>query len=343
MTEVYQTEEYRGYDINIYYDETPESPRAWDTIATFVCKYRHHNLGDTHNIEGIIQELFDKYVTPEAIIKKFCEKKKAKLVEDGGKKYYEYEVKYDTYPHSVCIPADDIDLCAEYMAEYFSKREKLDMIEAAGEIVWCPISIYDHSGISIWLGKTDGHQDAHWDCSTIGFAYVEKCTAEKEGALRAGKNGLYNGHKSWQEWAYDVMEGEMETYNLFVTGEVFGYMVEGGDGYCDDSCWGFYGTDEIPRMIEEAKSEIDWALKQQAKAHESNMAVLIQHIDELIGETWMLGTISYRIGTDLFGQGCLECAQIKQSHVGCYVPCQVNDLDFETLDIIAKHINKTVA
>lgn len=343
MREAYQTEEYRGYDINIYYDETPDSPRAWGNIATFVCEHRCYNLGDEHDIEGAVRELFNKYVTPEAIIKKFCEDNNAKLVEDDGEEYYEYEVIRDTCPHTVRIPADDIDYCAEEMAGSFSEQEKLDMIEATGEIVWLLISIYDHSGISIWLGGIDGHVDARWDCSTIGFAYVEKCTAEKEGALRAGKNGLYNGHKSWQEWAYDVMESEMETYEQYVTGEVFGYMVEGGDGYCDDSCWGFYGTDEIPRMIEQAKVEIDWALERQAKAHESNKAVLIQHIDELIGETWMFGDVSYRIGTDLFGQGCLECAQINQNRVGCYVLCQINSLDFETLDVIAKHINKTVA
>ena len=99
--EVYQTEEYRGYDINIYYDSDPCSPREWDNVATFVCKHRHYNLGDTQNLEGVIQELFDKYVSPEDIIKKFCENKNAKLVEDDDEKYYEYECKYDTSAYSV--------------------------------------------------------------------------------------------------------------------------------------------------------------------------------------------------------------------------------------------------
>ena len=341
--EVYQTEEYRGYDINIYYDSDPESPREWCNVATFVCEHRRYNLGDVQNIEGVVQELFDKYVSPEDIIKQFCENKNAKLVEDDDEKYYEYEVKHDTYPHTVCIPADDVDYCAAEMAESFSEREKLDMIEAIGEIVWLPISMYEHSGISIWLGGKSGHPDAQWDCSTIGFAYVEKCTAEKEGALRADKSGLYNGHKSWQEWAYAMMEGEMETYNQYVTGEVFGYMVEGGDGYCEDSCWGFFGTEEIPRMIEEAKAEIDYALEKQAKAHEANKLSLMQHIDECIGESWVFGTTAYRIGTDLFGQGSLERAKIVKNHVCGYAPCQVSDLDFDTLDSIVKFMNQKVA
>ena len=276
--EKYQTESYRGYNINIYYDEFPDSPRIWDNVATFVCEHPRYHLGDVKNIEGVIQELFDKYVSSEDIIKKFCENKNAKLVEDDGEKYYEYEVKYDTYPHTVCIPADDIGYCAKEMAESFTVREKLDMIQAKGEIVWRPISMYEHSGISIWLGGKSGHYDARWDCSTIGFAYVDKCTAKKEGALRAGNDGLYNGYKSWQEWAYAMMEYEMQSYNQYVTGDVFGYMVEGGDGYCDDSWWGFYGTDAIPRMIEEAKAEIDCALELKAKAHP-----LAKWVNEILG------------------------------------------------------------
>lgn len=337
--EIYQTEKYRGYEINIYYDESADSPREWDNVATFVCEHHRYNLGDVQNIEGVIQELLYKYVSSEVIIKKFCEIKHARLVEYDGEKYYEY----DACSHTVCIPADDIDYFAEDVDESLSARDKLDMIAATGEIVWLPISMYEHSGISIWLGEKSGHPDARWDCSTIGFAYVEKCTAEKEGALLADEKGLYNGRKSWQEWAYAMMESEMEVYNQYVTGEVFGYMVEGGDGYCNDSCWGFYGTDEIPRMIEEAKAEIDYALEKQAKAHEANKFSLMQHIDECIGESWVFGTTAYRIGTDLFGQGSLERAKIVKNHVSGYAPCQVSDLDFDTLDSIVKFMNQKVA
>ena len=129
---------------------------------------------------------------------------------------------------------------------------------------------------------------------------------------------------------------EMKIYNQYVTGEVFGYMIEGGDGYCDDSCWGFYGTDEIPRMIEEAKSEIDHALECQAKEREENILFLSQHIDQYIGETWVISQDIYRVGQDLFGQGYLEIAEIKRHRVGGYVPCKVNELDYDTLSILVK-------
>lgn len=61
--EIYQTEKYRGYEINIYYDESADSPREWDNVATFVCEHHRYNLGDVQNIEGVIQELLYKYVS----------------------------------------------------------------------------------------------------------------------------------------------------------------------------------------------------------------------------------------------------------------------------------------
>lgn len=335
--EAYKTEEYRGYEINIYYDNTPESPREWSNVATFVCEHRSYSLGDEYDIKSVINTLFEKYVTLQSVIKKFCEITQAKLVTRDGRSWYEFELKYEAYQRTACLYMDDYeDRIIQQMSSYFSDREKLEMVEETGEIVWLPISMYEHSGINIWLGSTSGHPDARWDCSTIGFAYVERKTAEKEGALRAGNDGLYNGYKSWQEWAYAMMEGEMETYNQYVTGQVFGYMVEGGDGYCDDSCWGFYGTDDIPYMIEEAKAAIDHALERQNKEREENILFLSQHIDQYIGETWVISRDMYRVGQDLFGQGYLEIAEIKRHRVGGYVPCKVNELDYDTLSILAK-------
>lgn len=118
--EVYQTEEYRGYDINIYYDSDSYSPREWSNVATFVCEHHRYNLGDVQDIEGVIQELFDKYVPAQAIIKKFCEMTNAKLVEEDGEEYYEYEDKYGTER----ISADQYEGCiAKEMAESFSEMK----------------------------------------------------------------------------------------------------------------------------------------------------------------------------------------------------------------------------
>ena len=44
------TEEYKGYTINIDYDEDPMNPRTdWDNAAVMVCWHRRYNLGDLQN------------------------------------------------------------------------------------------------------------------------------------------------------------------------------------------------------------------------------------------------------------------------------------------------------
>jgi hypothetical protein len=37
------------------------------------------------------------------------------------------------------------------------------------------------------------------------------------------------------------MRSEVETYDQYLTGHVFGYIVENGEGEQLDSCWGYFG------------------------------------------------------------------------------------------------------
>lgn len=40
------TEKYKGYDIEIYYDEDPENPREWDKLGTMALFHNKYVLGD---------------------------------------------------------------------------------------------------------------------------------------------------------------------------------------------------------------------------------------------------------------------------------------------------------
>lgn len=268
--ELYQTEKYRGYDINIYYHPNPENPREWwhSNSATFVCQHRNYVLGDAQDLESEATELLEKYVKPKDIIDYFCKTRNAKVVEDKDGRFYEFTSIWScSEGEKLYINAKSSveDIAAE-MTEDFSILEKLTLAESTGEIVWLPISMYEHSGVTIWLGDKMGHPDSQWDCSSIGFAYVEKCTAEKAGALHADEDGLHYGFNSWEEWAYDMMEGEMRMYDLYVKGDVFIYKIEGGNGYFDEDYIGgeFYGTSHIPRIIKMLQLDIDDAWKEQS-------------------------------------------------------------------------------
>lgn len=343
--DTYQTEEYRGYNINIYREPFPENPRDWGTnIATFICAPPRYDLGDAHNVEQMIQDLLYRHVHDCSIIHKFNEKFNPRLIKMENGYYYQYKVEDCTWINSTFVSSDDDkfedDLTAliEEMVDNLSIRDKFELLRNSGSIVVQPISIYDHSDVTISLG---GPKE-FWDSAIIGFAYIEKSTAEKNN-WKEECDGKYN---TWQAWAYAHMEQEMKIYQNYIAGDVFGYYIDGGDGFCDDYCGdyseGCYGIDEIPKMIDDAKKVIDYALNEKDNLHKKYLKTLIDCMDDFIGETWVVNNNSYRIGTDLFGQGCLEHAHINNGHVGCYTPCQVNSLDFETLDVIVKHINKTV-
>lgn len=46
MSEICETYERNGLDVNIFYDTDPESPREWDNFGVMICSHRNYTLGD---------------------------------------------------------------------------------------------------------------------------------------------------------------------------------------------------------------------------------------------------------------------------------------------------------
>jgi hypothetical protein len=99
-----------------------------------------------------------------------------------------------------------------------------------------PISMYEHSGCTVFFGApTDP-----WDSGYIGFGYV---TFEDIDGPNCGRNA--KDYPDWRDQAEEIMDGEMDTYDRYVRGEVYGYFVEEydadeGEWNETGSCWGFY-------------------------------------------------------------------------------------------------------
>lgn len=109
--------------------------------------------------------------------------------------------------------------------------------ENAGVIL--PLYLYDHSSISM---NTTGFQ-CPWDSGQVGFVFISKEKMLKE----------YGGKictKQLKERVKSYLEGEVETYDQFLTGDVHGYEIwklgkkSGKEKKMIDSCWGFYGSEE---------------------------------------------------------------------------------------------------
>jgi len=102
-------------------------------------------------------------------------------------------------------------------------------------LVCLPLYMYDHSGITIATTPFS----CNWDSGQIGFIYT---TAKRLGEIGVNQTN----EESWKEYIARIkkyLEGEVETFDQYVTGDVYGFQVKDAEGEDVDSCWGFYGDD----------------------------------------------------------------------------------------------------
>lgn len=112
-----------------------------------------------------------------------------------------------------------------------------------------PIYLYDHSGQSISTSPFG----CRWDSGKVGYIYVDKKTVLKEygGKIVTAK---------LKKRVLGYLKGEVETYNQYIQGDVYGYRVVDDEGEVVDSCWGFYGEDAAEA---EGQSMIDYLSAKQ--------------------------------------------------------------------------------
>jgi hypothetical protein len=114
-----------------------------------------------------------------------------------------------------------------------------------------PLYLYDHSGITM---NTAGFA-CKWDSGQVGFIYATKeKIREVFGWKRLTKKRL--------QQIQDILDGEVKTYDQYLTGDVYGYTIE-KNGEHIDSCWGYYGQEDC---LNEAKSIIDHYEKKEVAA-----------------------------------------------------------------------------
>jgi hypothetical protein len=107
-----------------------------------------------------------------------------------------------------------------------------------------PLYLYDHSGITM---NTTGFS-CRWDSGQVGFIYITKKKMLEE----------YGGKyvtKKLRERVAKYLVAEVETYDKYLTGEVYQYEVwklkkNGKKKERLESCGGFYDEDECMREAE---------------------------------------------------------------------------------------------
>jgi hypothetical protein len=115
--------------------------------------------------------------------------------------------------------------------------------EAYRKNIILPLYLYDHSGITM---NTTGFS-CGWDSGQVGYIYVSLEKVREEYSCKRVS-------KKMRERIEKYLTGEVETYDMFLRGDVYGFSVvredEDGEEVDIDSCWGFYGYDD-PYMTED--------------------------------------------------------------------------------------------
>jgi len=146
------------------------------------------------------------------------------------------------------------DVLEDKLEYEFSHNEAVDYLMGKLEeiAVVLPLYLYDHSGITM----NTGGLTCSWDSGQVGFIYATKEQIRKEFNVR-------HVTKKVREKAIKLLNGEVKTYDQYLTGDVLGYVVKDPEGYGEDSCWGFYGFDYC---LEEAKAIAKHMYKEKLKA-----------------------------------------------------------------------------
>ena len=143
---------------------------------------------------------------------------------------------------------------------------KKELIKELDPAIILPLYLYDHSGLRMKVGSFQGYLPqghAEFDSGQVGFILATKEKIRYEYSVkRISKKVLKK--------AADYLAGEVKDYDDYLSGSVYGYIVEEND----DSCWGYYGYND---MIAEAKSNIDYYLETKRTEKQNKLKALIHN------------------------------------------------------------------
>jgi hypothetical protein len=241
---------YKGKLICIEMDDCQEeSPREWEPLGTMMCWHRRYELGDKNPYND----------SEECMIS---------LLSDtvGIENHSKYGRWCDEREND---PEETWDLDVDTWLSEVSPSTLQELLNEYFVIL--PLYLYDHSGITM---NTSGFS-CPWDSGQVGFIYVSNQKAKEEYKT-----------DDWRDRAIKCLRNEVETYDDYLTGNIYGYVIHNipedleWDDEDDldtdglefvDSCWGLY-PDRTSRKpdydycLQEARSVVDFDVnKEQEK------------------------------------------------------------------------------
>jgi len=183
-------------------------------------------------------------------------------------KGYTIETYYSDCP---CNPRDDCSLgtmacfhgrydlgdAVDFSSKDFNGWDEMEthIKNKLGAVVILPLYLYDHSSQSISTRSFVGRAvHGEWDSGRIGFIYATKEDIRKNwGCKRVSQELIKETER--------ILEGEVNNYDQYIQGNVFGFTIEDSEGNNIDSCGGYLGEDYYDEMVNEARHTIDYTIK----------------------------------------------------------------------------------
>ncbi len=168
--------------------------------------------------------------------------------------------------YTICVASTEEEL--------FSEENKTDILSALScgfenllnevkEIVMLPIFMYEHGGCTISTGSFGDP----WDSGQIGYIYTTKEDVLENTGCK---------EDVWRKYATQMLEDEIELYDKYIKGEVYGFKLFHYDEdigeweETEDSCYGFFGTDILKSGLADEVFGLSDAIK--AGTHETGAA-----------------------------------------------------------------------
>lgn len=141
--------------------------------------------------------------------------------------------------------------------EYVKATRKLKQaVEyAQSKAIIVPLYMYEHSSIAL---STSTFSDP-WDSGQVGFCV----TGHAEFSRACGKVTRWT--KKQIARAEEYISAEIETFNQYINGDGYGFIIEDKNGDEEASCWGFYGDDIVENGIFGNLSDRDKAYLRRTK------------------------------------------------------------------------------
>lgn len=242
-------------------DEEPSNPRYdFDgNIGKMICWHRRYNLGDYKENEYIDNEHFlndmvRTHISEEIIINSVKTKKTSNGLE---LRYNKKEQLWELWSYYFSLPeiietSSSAQNLVDDIVETMSQWDKWKLLEKHAHIVYLPLYLYDHGGITM----STSDFSCGWDSGRVGYIYTDKDTILKNvGAFVDERGNLVKANeKNWKKAAYKSMTDEVHMYDMYLQGEVYGIIIEefvNGEWNEIDSCWGFFSDSCGNKLYEE--------------------------------------------------------------------------------------------